>query len=463
MKQSFLVPAIIGCALFMQTLDATIIVNALPTMARSFGEDPLKLNLAISVYFLSTAVFLPLSGWLADRFGARRVLTIAIGLFALSSLLCGLSQNLYHLIAARILQGAAGATMAPVGRLVLLKTVPKSELVRATAILTMPALLGPIVGPVVGGAIVTFADWRWIFFINLPMGVLGIVLVSLFVPNISEASVPKLDLRGFVLIAIGLAGLVFGFENAGSGSIPGPWVGMLLVGGALSLTMYYFNARHREHAIVDLRLFRIPTYLAALLGGTFTRLVLGASPFLMAILLQVVFELSAFAAGLLTFASAVGALFMKTAAPPIIRAFGFRRVLLVNTVITAATLMCYALFTSTTPYVWVVLVLFSAGFFRSLQFTALGALAFADVSPNQMSGASSLSSMGQQLSQAIGVALAAFVLYLMQRINDSSEVTTQDIAPAFMVVGLVSLISLFFFARLPVNAAAEVSGHRARD
>jgi EmrB/QacA subfamily drug resistance transporter len=457
-----LVPAIIGSALFMQTLDATIIANALPTMARSLHEDPLKLNLAISSYFLSTAVFLPLSGWAADKFGSRRVLSIAIALFALSSLLCGLSQDLYQLVAARILQGMAGATMAPVGRLVLLKTVPKSELMRATAVLTMPALLGPILGPVVGGAIVTFADWRWIFYINIPMGILGIALVNAFVPNIIEANVARLDMRGFVLIATGLAGLVFGFENAGSGALPLVWVTVLIGGGALSIWGYYLHARDKENAIVNLELFRIQTFVAALVGGGFTRLVLGASPFLLAILLQVVFGMSAFAAGLMTFTSAAGALFMKTTAPPIIRRFGFKRILIVNTVVTALTLMCYSLFTATTPYAIVVTVLFSAGFFRSLQFTALGAMAYADIPQTQMSGASSLSSVGQQLSQAIGVALAAFILYVMQRNSHSSKITAADIAPAFIVVGLLSLVALLFFTRLSPHAAAEVSGHRSR-
>jgi MFS family permease len=211
---------------------------------------------------------------------------------------------------------------------------------------------------------------------------------------------------------------------------------------------------------VNLELFRIPTFVAALVGGGFTRLVLGASPFLLAILLQVVFGMSAFTAGSMTFASAAGALFMKATAPPIIRRFGFRRILIFNTIITAVLLMCYSLFSAMTPYAIVVTVLFSAGFFRSLQFTALGAMAFADIPHQQMSGASSLSSVGQQLSQAIGVALAAFVLYVMQRHSHTEQITATDIAPAFIVVGLLSLIALFFFTRLSHNAAAEVSGHR---
>jgi hypothetical protein len=291
------------------------------------------------------------------------------------------------------------------------------------------------------------------------MGILGISLVNGFVPNIVEANVARLDWRGFVLMAIGLAGIVFGFENAGSGALSISWVAILIGGGALSLWGYYLHARGRQNAIVNLELFRVPTFVAALVGGGFTRLVLGASPFLLAILLQVVFGMSAFAAGSMTFTSAAGALFMKATAPPIIRRFGFRRILIFNTIFTAALLMCYSLFTATTPYAIFMTVLFSAGFFRSLQFTALGAMAFADIPHQQMSGASSLSSVGQQLSQAIGVALAAFVLYVMQRNSHTQQITATDIAPAFIVVGLLSLIALFFFTRLSHNAAAEVSGH----
>ena len=456
-----LVPAILGCALFMQTLDSTIVANALPAMAVSLHEDPLRLNLAISCYFLSTAVFLPWSGWAADKYGSRRVLNAAIVVFAASSLLCGLSTNLVQLIAARVLQGAAGATMVPVGRMVLFKSLPKSQFVRATAVLTMPALLGPVIGPVVGGAIVTFADWRWIFYINIPIGILGVVLVSMFVPDIREPEVGRLDLRGFVLIAFGLAGLIFGLENAGGSSLSPATVCAMIVGGALCLWLYYLHARNRDNAIVDLRLLRIPTYFAALVGGAFTRLVLGSTPFLLAMLLQVVFGLSAFDAGLLTFTGAVGAFFMKTTAPPIIRRFGFRRVLVVNTVASGILQIGYALFTPTTPYAIAATVLFSAGFLRSLQFTALGAMAFADVPAARMSGASSLSSVGQQVSQAIGVALAAFVLYTVQRLRHTSQLTTAEVAPGFVIVGLLSLIALWFYRRLSHDAAAEVSGHRA--
>jgi EmrB/QacA subfamily drug resistance transporter len=454
------VPIIIGSALFMQTLDSTVVVNALPTMARSLNESPLSLNLAISVYFLSTAVFLPMSGWAADRFGSRTVLNASIALFALSSLLCGLADNFYQLIAARALQGMAGAAIAPVGRLVLLKTVPKNRLVHALSTLTIPALIGPIIGPVLGGAMVTYASWRWIFYINIPMGYLGVLLVSLYVPNIRESEVSQLDVRGSILFSLGLAGLIFGLENLGQGGLSTLWLLGLLGGGVTCLIAYSMYARGRADAIIDLTLFHLRTFSAAMFGGMFARLVLGAGPFLLALLLQNVFGLSALQAGLLTFVTAVGAIFMKTAAPPLIRRFGFRHVLIVNTVLTGIAVLSHALLSITTPQWLLLMLFFLSGFFRSLQFTALGTLIYADVPPTQMSSAATLSTVGQQLSQAFGVALAALLLDVMLHLSGLTALRASDVAMGFVMVGLLSLCGLFFFLRLPKNAAAELSGHR---
>src|SRR3984957_939136 len=264
----FLAPMIVGCALFMEMLDSTVISTALPAMAKSLGEDPLRLNLAITSYLLSLAVFIPLSGWMADRFGARTVFCWAIAVFTLGSAGCGLAENLPMLVAARIVQGMGGAMMVPVARLVMLRTVPKSDLVRAMAFLSMPALLGPVIGPPLGGFIVTYSSWRWIFYINLPMGVLGIVLGRLFIADIKEQAVGPLDIRGFVLAGVGLAGLTFGLEAVGRGALPITVGGGIIVGGALCAALYVLHARNASYPIIDLGLLRIPTFAASIFGGS---------------------------------------------------------------------------------------------------------------------------------------------------------------------------------------------------
>ncbi|MBR0553063.1 DHA2 family efflux MFS transporter permease subunit [Stakelama marina] len=453
-----LLPMIIGTALFMQTLDSTIIANALPQMARALGESAVTLNLAITSYLLAAAIFLPISAWVADRFGPKRVFRTAIIGFALSSLLCGLAQNLPMLIAARMLQGMAGAMMLPVGRLVLLRSVPKSELVQAMTWLTMPALLGPILGPPVGGFIVTFFSWRWIFFINIPMGILGAILVTIFLPDVREERPGKLDWTGFALTGLGLAGIVYGFDNLGRGALPTWLVAAMLIGGVASLALFVRHERRVDNPILDLSLLRVQTYAAGTVGGMFSRLVIGASPFLLALLLQLGFGLSAFAAGSLTFAGALGALVMKVVARPIIAWFGFRPILLGNAVIVAAMSAAYALFRAGTPH-WVILgVLLVGGFFRSLHFTALNAMAYADIDAPQMSRASSLATMFQQMAQSIGVGLAAVLVHQAMLWRGSTELTAADISPAFAIVALVSLIGMAFYWRLPADAGAEVSG-----
>lgn len=453
-----LLPLIIGAALFMQTLDATVISNALPTMARALKEDPVTLNLAITTYLLSAAMFLPISAWIADRFGAKRVFRFAIAGFAVSSLFCGLAQNLSELVLARAVQGIAGALMLPVGRLVLLRSVPKSELVRAMSYLTMPALLGPILGPPVGGFIVTFSSWRWIFFINVPMGILGVALATLFVPEVREPLREKLDVRGFILTALGLAGLVYGFDNLGRGLLPPALVAALLIGGAGFAFAYVRHARGRSNAILDLTLLKTLTFTAGTVGGLFSRLIIGASPFLLALLLQLGFGLSAFQAGLLTFAGAVGALLMKTTARPIINRFGFRQVLIWNAILMALTSGAYAFFTARTPHLLLLSVLLIGGFFRSLQFTALNSLAYADVDQARMSRASSLSSMFQQLAQSLGVGLAALLVHETMSLEHQTRITAAAISPSFLIVALLSLIGLGFFFILPKDAGAEVAG-----
>jgi EmrB/QacA subfamily drug resistance transporter len=459
-RRGWIVPAIIGSGLMMQTLNATVITNALPSMARALDEPPLRLNLAITMYLLASAVFLPVSGWIADKFGAKRIFMAAMVLYALSSAACGFAQNLPQLIGARFLQGAAGAMVGPVGRLVLLRTTPKSELVGAMSVLTMPALLGPVLGPVIGGAIVTFADWRWIFFMNLPVAVAGVALVRAFVPNVKEQDVHPIDLLGIALTGVGLAALIFGFENLGRSFLPPAGVVGLFALGAAALTLYGLHARRNPHAIIDLAIFRLPSFRASVVGGAFMRVAMGANPFLLAMLLQVGFGLSAFAAGTMTFISAVGALAMKTTAPPILRRFGFRPVLLVNAVIVGVSFAAYGLFRPTTPHWIIMTVLAVGGFFRSLQFTSMNGLAYAEIDQDRMSRASTTAAMVQQLVQSIGIGLAAALLHFLMRAHGESQLTWQSVSPAFPIVGAITLLSMLWFVRLPANAGAEMHARR---
>jgi len=457
---SSLVPAIIGAALMMQTLNATVLANALPTMARSLGEDPVHLNTAITVYLLAAAVFLPISGWAADRFGAKKVFLFAIVGYASACAACGFAQNLPQLLGARFCAGAAGAMMGPVGRLVLLRSTPKHDLVRAMSVLTMPALLGPVLGPPIGGLIVTYGSWRWIFFLNLPIALLGVVLVTRFIPNVREEGVRPLDWSGLALTGFGMAGVVYGFETLGRSVLPAWVTAAMMGGGAAALAAYVWHAKRVEHAILDLDLLKIRSFTASVVGGAFMRMGMGATPFMLALLLQVAFGLSALQAGLMTFASAAAALVMKTCAPPILARFGFKLTLSVNAVIVAGTFMAYGLFNPATPHWVIYAVLLTGGFFRSLQFTSLNGLAFADVDPAQMSRASTMSTMGQQLAQSIGIGLAATLLRLIMVNAHATRLSADTIAPAFVAIGVVALISTPFFVRLPANAGADL--HRVR-
>jgi EmrB/QacA subfamily drug resistance transporter len=458
----FIVPLVVACALFMENLDSTVIATALPAIAHSLNEDPLRLNLAITSYLLSLAVFIPLSGWAADRYGARRVFRAAIVIFTLGSACCGVAHSLPELVAARILQGLGGAMMVPVGHLVMLRTVPKSELVRAMSYLTVPALVGPVLGPPLGGFIVTFSSWRWIFFINLPMGLVGIVLATLFIEDVKEADVWPLDIRGFISAGVGLAGLMFGFETAGRGVLPDALVAVLLAVGALSLALYVVHARVCAYPIIDLRLLQIPTFAAAIVGGSIFRVGIGALPFLLPLMLQLGFGLTPFASGLLTFASAAGALTMKMTAAPIIRALGFRRVLTGNAAISALFLASYSLFTPQTPHGLIFAALLAGGFFRSLEFTGINTLAFADVPPALMSRATSFQSMAQQLSMSIGVGTGALILHVTLVTTGHGALAAGDFRPAFLAIAALSLTSILFFLQLTPQAGAEVSGHGRR-
>jgi EmrB/QacA subfamily drug resistance transporter len=459
MPNRILVPLIVACALFMENLDSTVISTALPTIARDFGTSPIHLKLALTTYLLTIAVFLPASGWLADRFGARVIFRLAITIFTFGSILCGFSGSIWAIVFARFIQGIGGAMMVPVGRLVILRTVPKHEIVGALAWLTVPALIGPVIGPPVGGFIITYVDWPWIFWINIPVGVLGFVLATMFIPDVRGEERVGFDRRGFILSAVGLVAFMTGSTTLGLGLLPIPLVLTLLIAGAALLVAYVVHSRRVANPILDLTLFRIPTFRHSLIGAMLFRIGMGATPFLLPLLLQIGFGMTPFQSGLITFAAALGAIAMKFVAPPTLRRFGFRNVLLANTFIASAVVALPAVFTPTTPVALMTGLLLVGGFFRSLQFTAINALGYADVSPMQMSRATTLTSVAQQLSLSLGVSVGAIALETTTRFT-GGEIVASDFILPFLIVGLISLASFIPFRQLEKDAGEEMSGHR---
>jgi EmrB/QacA subfamily drug resistance transporter len=457
MRADRIVPLIIAVALFMENMDSTVIATSLPAIAADIGTNPLALKLAVTSYLLSLAVFIPASGWTADRFGARTVFRAAIAVFVLGSIGCALSGSLTDFVAARIVQGMGGAMMTPVGRLVLVRTISKRELVGAMAWVTTPALIGPVLGPPVGGFITTYASWHWIFLINVPIGLIGIALATRFIPDVRAEHHVRFDLRGMMLAGLGIAGVAFGLSVLGLNFLPLWMVAALVVVGACFIAAYLVHARHTKNPALDLSLFRIPTFRASVLGGFTFRLGIGALPFLLPLMLQVGFGKSPFQSGLITFASAMGAMGMKMAAVTILRRFGFRNILVVNAVISAGFLATCATFTQATPAAIMVALLLVGGFFRSLQFTSINTIAYADIEPARVSRATSLVSVGQQLSLSAGVAVGALAVELAVRLRDAGPLAAADFRPAFLVVAAISALSVLIFAKLPPDAGAELA------
>ncbi len=461
MRSTILTAFIIATALFMENMDGTVLSTSLPAIARDLGEDPIVLKLALTSYLLTLAVFIPASGWVADKLGARTVFCSAIAVFTLGSVLCGASSSLPTMIGARVFQGLGGAMMVPVGRLVLLRSTPKAEMVNALAYLTVPALIGPIAGPPLGGFITTYFDWRWIFWINVPIGIVGIGLALRFIENVREHDVTPFDYKGFFLSGPGLLALIFGLTIIGNAILPPVVNALLILGGFALLVAYVRHARRVPDPIIDLNLLKSSTFFTGVVGGFIFRIGIGAIPFLLPLLLQIGFGLTPFESGSLTFAAAAGAMAMKFSASTILRRWGFRRVLIVNGIISTVFLASYGLFTAQTSH-WVLLAaLLAGGFFRSLEFTALNAIIYADVDQARMSRATSFASVAQQMSGAVGVAVAAASIESIKSILGDSQLVARDMTLSFGVVALITLSSIAIFARLKSHAGAEVSGQRA--
>ena len=398
---------------------------------------------------------------MADRFGARKVFRAAIVVFTLGSAACGFAQGLPDFVLFRIIQGMGGAMMVPVGRLVLLRTIPKAELISALAWLTIPALLGPVLGPPLGGFITTFISWRWIFWINIPVGLLGVVLATRYIADIREEGLPPLDVKGFLLSGIGLSGLAFGFTTIGQGLLPPAVVLALLVAGAIGCWLYVRHARVVQAPLLDLNLLKVDTFFASVVGGFLFRIGVGATPFLLPLFLQLGFGMSPLQSGLLTFASAIGAIAMKTTAAPILRRFGFKRVLVTNAVVSGFFIAAIAMFTLGTPHTLVLAVLLVGGFFKSLQFTSINSIAYADIDTKAMSRATSFASVAQQLSLSTGVAVGALVLEFERLGRPDSTVVAGDFPAAFLLVAVIAASSALVFALLPKEAGASLAS-RAR-
>ncbi len=451
---------IVASALFMQNVDSTVIATALPSMARAFGAEPIHMNVALTSYMLSLAVFIPASGWMADRFGTRNVFRIAIGVFTVGSVLCGSAQSLPALVLFRVLQGIGGAMMVPVGRLLLLRNIPKSELVAAMAWLTTPALIGPVVGPPLGGFITTWFSWRLIFDINIPIGIAGIILVTLFVDDVREAAGARFDWAGFAISGVTLSCLMFGFELAGRGLAPVEVSLAVLGAGVAGAVGYGVHAMRHPAPLLDLTLLRYRTFLVSITAGTLFRVGVGAMPFLMPMMLQLAFGRSPLQSGLITFASSAGALVMKPVATRALRLLGFRDTLLVNGVVSAGLLGLCAAFRPAWPVAAIYAVLLAGGFFRSLQFTAYNALAYGEIPRARMSAATSLYSTIQQVSLTMGISVAAASISAAMTVNGHAGPELADFSLGFLVVALFSLAAAPLALMMPRDAASDVTGHR---
>ena len=454
---------VVASALFMESLVSTVIATSLAAMAVDLQVDPLTLKLAFTAYFVALAIFIPISGWCADRYGARTVFAAAIAVFTLSSVGCALAWDLYSLVAGRFCQGLGGAMMLPVGRLILLRAIPRKQMLSAMAWLSIPTLFAPILGPPLGGFITTYYHWRGIFWLNVPIGLIGLLLALWWVPQVHGDRDKPLDWPGFLLTGGGLALAIFGFTLLGSrASGLGSAVLMMASGGVL-LALYVRHAGRVAHPIIDLTLLQIASFRLSLVGGTLFRVAVGAMPFLLPLMLQLGFGMTAFESGSLTFTAAVGAVTMKLSAAPILKRWGFKQVLCGNAWISSALVAALALFTVHTPATVMMAVLLVGGFFRSLQFTSLNTLAYADVEHSALSRATSLVGVVQQLALAAGVALAAMLLDGSRSVEGRSELLAIDFSRAFVAVSVVSLASLIWYRRLAPDAGAEMSGHPAAE
>ena len=449
---------VVASAMFMQQLDGTVLAVALPTMARDLGVPATNLSLALTSYLLSLALFIPASGALADRFGGRNLFCAAIGVFLLGSILCAQAGSLPMLVAARFVQGVGGAMMVPVGRLILLRSVARKDMVQALSWLVMPALVGPILGPPLGGLIVTWLDWRWIFYLNIPFGIAGILGALTLIPDVRGERPGRFDTAGFMLSGVALGCLLFGFELAAR---PGTGRVAIALGiiGLIAGMAYVCHARRTVSPILDLRMMRVPTCRLSVIGGSLTRITQGAQPFLLPLMLQLGFGMSPARTGMITMASAVGALAMKAIAPRVLKRFGFRRSLIVSGMVSSLGYATCALFRPDWPAGAIAGVLALSGFFTSFQFTGYNAIAYADVDDARMSAATSFYATFQQLMLSLGICTAAMVLEVGTAIGGTGQPGLATFSSAFLILAAISGSAILCNRRFDDDAGAAMSGH----
>ncbi|EPY5305755.1 MFS transporter [Klebsiella pneumoniae] len=460
-ERAFSAPALlVAGAFFMEFLDGTVIATALPDMARDFGVTAVELNIGISAYLITLAVLIPASGWIADRFGARAIFTLALAIFTLASVFCGLSTEVHIFVAMRILQGVGGALMVPVGRLAVLRTTPKHQLIKAIATLTWPALVAPIIGPPLGGFITRYASWHWIFFINVPLGLAAIILSLRIIPDIRETERRSFDLSGFITTSVAMVSLVTAMERLGDRQ-PQIWPTLALA--ALGFGCLLYSIRHFRRAaapMVCLDALQVPTFRVTMYGGSLFRASISAVPFLLPLLFQVGFGMDPFHSGLLVLAVFVGNLTIKPATTPLIRWLGFRRLLLINGALNVCSLLACALLTPQTPVWAIMLILYLGGVFRSIQFTGVSTLAFADVPAAQMSDANTLFSTASQLAVGLGITLGAIGIRLGEQVGDwlhLTELPGISFRLSFVFIALICLVGMIDSLHLAKTAGSSVS------
>lgn len=460
-ERAFSAPALlVAGAFFMEFLDGTVIATALPDMARDFGVTAVELNIGISAYLITLAVLIPASGWIADRFGARAIFTLALAIFTLASVFCGLSTEVHIFVAMRILQGVGGALMVPVGRLAVLRTTPKHQLIKAIATLTWPALVAPIIGPPLGGFITRYASWHWIFFINVPLGLAAIILSLRIIPDIRETERRSFDLSGFITTSVAIVSLVTAMERLGDRQ-PQIWPTLALA--ALGFGCLLYSIRHFRRAVapmVRLDALQVPTFRVTMYGGSLFRASISAVPFLLPLLFQVGFGMDPFHSGLLVLAVFVGNLTIKPATTPLIRWLGFRRLLLINGALNVCSLLACALLTPQTPVWAIMLILYLGGVFRSIQFTGVSTLAFADVPAAQMSDANTLFSTASQLAVGLGITLGAIGIRLGEQVGDwlhLTELPGISFRLSFVFIALICLVGMIDSLHLAKTAGSSVS------